>query len=204
AADGVTVRNDTGVFEGGEISIYYDPMIAKLITHAPTREAAISAQARSLDAFYIDGIRHNIPFLAALMQHPRWQAGRLSTGFIAEEFPDGFSSRAPAGPTAQAIAAVAAAVDHVLGERKRRISGQMAGRPVVRERLRSVWLDRAEIRLEVLRQGGGIGVRLLDETEQGPGSGPVILLSSSWKPGEPGWHRPTHCAPVALPVPPPP
>jgi propionyl-CoA carboxylase alpha chain len=199
-ADGVTVRNDTGVFEGGEISIYYDPMIAKLITHAPTREAAISAQARALDAFYIDGIRHNIPFLAALMQHPRWQAGRLSTGFIAEEFPDGFSSRAPAGATAQAIAAVAAAVDHVLGERKRRISGQMAGRPVVREQLRSVWLDRAEIRLEVARQGGGIGVRLLGETEQGPGSGPVILLSSSWKPGEPVWHGAIDGAPIAVQV----
>jgi propionyl-CoA carboxylase alpha chain len=199
-ADGVTVRNDTGVFEGGEISIYYDPMIAKLITHAPTREAAIFAQARALDAFYIDGIRHNIPFLAALMQHPRWQAGRLSTGFIAEEFPDGFSSPAPAGPTAQAIAAVAAAIDHVLGERKRRISGQMAGRPVVRERLRSVWLDRAEMRLEVARQGGGIGVRFPGETEEGPGSGPAILLSSSWKPGEPVWHGTIDGAPVAVQV----
>jgi propionyl-CoA carboxylase alpha chain len=198
--NGVTVRNDTGVFEGGEISIYYDPMIAKLITHAPTREAAISAQARALDAFYIDGIRHNIPFLAALMQHPRWQAGRLSTGFIAEEFPDGFSSPAPAGATAQAIAAVAAAIDHVLGERKRRISGQMAGRPVVREQLRSVWLDRAESRLEVARQGGGIRVRPLGETEEGPGSGPVILLSSSWKPGEPVWHGTIDGAPVAVQV----
>ena len=87
AHDGVTVRNDTGVYEGGEISIYYDPMIAKLVTHAPTRDAAIDAQADALDAFVIDGIRHNIPFLAALMQHPRWRAGKLSTGFIAEEFP---------------------------------------------------------------------------------------------------------------------
>src|SRR5882762_3350882 len=197
---GVTVRNDTGVYEGGEISIYYDPMIAKLVTHAPTREAAISAQARALDAFYIDGIRHNIPFLAALMQHPRWQAGRLSTGFIAEEFPDGFSSRAPAGPTAQAIAAVAAAVDHVLGERKRRISGQMAGRPVVRERLRSVWLGGTEIRLVVARESRGIGVRLVGETQEGPGSGPVILLSSSWKPGEPVWHGAIDGAPVAVQV----
>src|SRR5580698_4428431 len=81
--DEITVRNDTGVYEGGEISIYYDPMIAKLVTHAPTRDATIAAQTRALDAFYIDGIRHNIPFLAALMQHPRWQAGKLSTGFIA-------------------------------------------------------------------------------------------------------------------------
>ena len=87
------MRNDTGVYEGGEISIYYDPMIAKLVTHAPTREAAIDAQADALDAFAIDGIRHNIPFLAALMAHPRWRAGKLSTGFIAEEFPDGFQQR---------------------------------------------------------------------------------------------------------------
>jgi len=89
--DGVTVRNDTGVYEGGEISIHYDPMIAKLVTHAGDRLSAIDAQANALDAFVIDGIRHNIPFLSALMQHERWRAGRLSTGFIAEEFPDGFS-----------------------------------------------------------------------------------------------------------------
>ena len=87
---GVTVRNDTGVFEGGEISIHYDPMIAKLVTHAADRLAAIKAQATALDSFVIEGIRHNIPFLSTLMQHPRWREGRLSTGFIAEEFPDGF------------------------------------------------------------------------------------------------------------------
>ena len=73
---GITVRNDTGVTEGGEISLYYDPMIAKLVTHGPTREEAIAAQADALDAFTLDGIRHNIPFLAALMSHKRWQAGR--------------------------------------------------------------------------------------------------------------------------------
>src|SRR5215208_7396638 len=84
----VTVRNDTGVAEGGEISIYYDPMIAKLVVHAPTRAEAIAAQADALDAFTIEGIRHNIPFLTALMQHKRWQAGKLSTAFLAEEFPD--------------------------------------------------------------------------------------------------------------------
>src|SRR5262249_56269362 len=88
-----------------------------------------AGQARPVAHFYMEVTRHNIPFLAALMQHPRWQAGKLSTGFIAEEFPDGFTSQAPAGATAQAIAAVAAAIDHVLGERKRRISGQMAGPP---------------------------------------------------------------------------
>jgi propionyl-CoA carboxylase alpha chain len=202
---GVTVRNDTGVYEGGEISIYYDPMIAKLVTHAPTRDAAIAAQARALDAFYIDGIRHNIPFLAALMQHPRWQAGKLSTGFIAEEFPDGFSQAAPTGATALAIAAVAAAIDHALGERKRRISGQMSGRPVVRERLRSVWLGSTEIRLVVARESRGIGVRFVAEgagagTGDEAGSGPVVLLSSAWKPGEPVWHGTIDGVPVAVQV----
>ncbi len=83
----ITVRNDTGVEEGGEISMYYDPMIAKLVTHGPTRIAAIDAQSEALDAFYIDGIQHNVPFVSALMQHPRWREGRLSTGFIKEEYP---------------------------------------------------------------------------------------------------------------------
>jgi propionyl-CoA carboxylase alpha chain len=193
---GVTVRVDTGVKEGGEIPLYYDPMIAKLVTHAPTREAAVAAQARALDAFYIDGIRHNVPFVAALMQHPRWQAGRLSTGFIAEEFPEGFAPLAPEGATARDIAAVAAAVDHVLGERKRRISGQMVGRPVVRERLRSVWLGRSEIRLAVAREPRGIGVRFLDEA----GEGPLVVLSSSWKPGEPVWQGTIDSTPVIVQV----
>src|SRR6188508_2539399 len=125
-ANGVTVRNDTGVYEGGEISLYYDPMIAKLVTHAPTRAAAIAAQSDALDAFVIDGIRHNIPFLSALMAHPRWRAGKLSTGFIAEEFPDGFQAQAPAGERAAILAAVAVGIDHAWGERKRRISGQLA------------------------------------------------------------------------------
>ncbi len=93
--DGATVRNDTGVFEGGEISMYYDPMIAKLVTHAPTREKAIAAQADALDAFYIDGIQHNIPFLQAVMQHPRWISGKISTGFIKEEYPEASSRVRP-------------------------------------------------------------------------------------------------------------
>src|SRR6201991_567618 len=93
--DGITVRNDTGVYEGGESSIWYDPRIAKLVPHASTREAAIDAQAAALDAFAIEGIGHNIPFLSAPMSHPRWREGKLSTGFIAEEFPKGFAARAP-------------------------------------------------------------------------------------------------------------
>ena len=123
-----SVRVDTGVVEGDEISLYYDPLIAKLVTHAPTRAAAIDAQADALDAFTIEGIEQNIPFLAALMQHPRWRAGKLATGLIAEEYPEGFRAVAPEGEIAQTLAAVAAAIDHVLGERKRKISGQLTGR----------------------------------------------------------------------------
>src|ERR1700742_4905881 len=146
--NGVTVRNDTGVTEGGEISLYYDPMIAKLVTHAPTREAAIDAQADALDAFTIEGIRHNIPFLSAIMQKPRWRSGKLSTGFIAEEFPKGFERTPPTGAMARAIAAVAAAIDHVLGERKRRISGQLNS-AFARERRRAIWLSGEELAADV-------------------------------------------------------
>ena len=154
------MRNDTGVQEGGEISIYYDPMIAKLVTHAPSRAAAIEAQATALDPFYIDGIRHNIPFLSALMHHPRWREGNLSTGFIAEEFPQRFCGSRARGEIARRLAAVAAAVDEVLGERKRGISGQMIGRAVQRERRRAVWLERNEIALDVEREGEGIAMQV--------------------------------------------
>jgi propionyl-CoA carboxylase alpha chain len=195
--DGITVRNDTGVTEGGEISIYYDPMIAKLVTHGPTRDAAIAAQSNALDSFAIDGIRHNIPFLAALMQHERWQAGRLSTGFIAEEYPGGFHAVAPAGAMAELIGSVAAAIDHVLGERKRRISGQMTGREVTRERRRAVKLDDVWLKLDVAREEQGIAVHIVgaDGTV-----GPARVLLSDWKPGEPVWSGFVHGQPVAVQV----
>ena len=130
SAAGVTVRNDTGVFEGGEISMFYDPMIAKLVTHAGTREAAIDAQGEALDAFYIDGIQHNVPFLAALMQHPRWRSGNISTGFIKEEYPEGFAPRQAQGADLKVLAAVAAMVDHQSNARRREITHQMSGQPV--------------------------------------------------------------------------
>jgi propionyl-CoA carboxylase alpha chain len=195
--DGVTLRNDTGVTEGGEISLYYDPMIAKLVTHAPTRAQAIAAQANALDAFVIDGIRHNIPFLAALMAHERWQAGRLSTGFIAEEFPDGFHGIAPAGDAAEVVGAVAAAIDHVLGERKRRISGQLTGREVTRERRRAVRLGESWLSLDVGRETGGVAVQFLDA---GGAMRPARVLSSTWMPGQPVWNGLIDGRPVAVQV----
>ncbi len=122
------VRIDDGVQEGGEVSIFYDPMIAKLITWAPTREAAIDLQIDALDAFEIDGPGHNIDFLSALMQHPRFRSGAITTGFIAEEYPDGFHG-APASPdlirTLAAIAAFAATAE---ADRARRADGQLGER----------------------------------------------------------------------------
>lgn len=108
AKAGITLRIDAGVEEGSEISIHYDPMIAKVCTHAPTREAALDAMADALDAFYIEGIRHNASFLSALIAHPRMRAGRLSTGFIAEEFPEGFQGAMLDADQRERLVAVAA------------------------------------------------------------------------------------------------
>jgi propionyl-CoA carboxylase alpha chain len=124
---GVTVRNDTGVFEGGEISIWYDPMIAKLCTHAATRGDAIAAMAAALDGFYIDGIQHNVPFLSAIMQNPRWTSGALSTGFIAEEFPGGFHGNTLTPEISATLSQVATVLDHIDNRRKRKIDTQMNG-----------------------------------------------------------------------------
>ena len=193
--DGITVRNDTGVFEGGEISLYYDPMIAKLVTHAGVRAEAIAAQARALDEFVIDGIRHNIPFLAALMQHERWQAGRLSTGFIAEEYPDGFTPPAPAGETAHVLIAVAAAIDHISNERKRQISGQLpTQRPVVFERERTVMLGKSPAEVVIDDADGRLLVRIED------GSGHAHHLDSAWVPGEKVWRGTVDGEPTAVQV----
>jgi propionyl-CoA carboxylase alpha chain len=188
---GVTVRNDTGVTEGGEISLYYDPMIAKLGTHAKTRLAAIDAQTEALDAFTIEGIRHNIPFLAAIMQHPRWRAGKLSTAFIAEEFPKGFERVAPTGEMAHSIAAVAAAIDHVLGERKRKISGQL-NTTLTRERRRAIWLSENEVQADVEHDGKTTVVTFED--------GARHVLSSNWVPGMPVWAGTIDGAAVAMHV----
>jgi propionyl-CoA carboxylase alpha chain len=185
-SDGATIRNDTGVFEGGEISMYYDPMIAKLVTHAPTRIAAIDAQAEALDAFYIDGIQHNIPFLTALQQHPRWREGKLSTGFIAEEYPEGFVARKPEGAELQTLGAIAASIDHLNNARRRSITHQMSGRPVKFAKRRVVRVGDSELRLEVSStdEEGAFQITPVDPDGK---LGQAIVLSSSWAPGEPVW-----------------
>ncbi len=146
---GVTVRNDTGVYEGGEISMWYDPMIAKLCTHAPTRAEAIAAMATALDSFVVTGIQHNIPFVSAIMGHARWKAGLLSTGFIAEEYPAGFTGATLTENLAQKLARAATLLDHIENSRKRAISGQMNGRAVNFETTRHVKLGQFWVTVEV-------------------------------------------------------
>ena len=191
---GVTLRNDTGVYEGGEISLFYDPMIAKLVTHAMTRQQAVKAQADALDAFAIRGIRHNIPFLSALMAHPRWQAGKLSTGFIAEEYKDGFRPQAPLGDNAQILAAVAAAIDDVGNERKRLISDQLDSRKVKFDRRRVVMLGPDEYRVEVRSRVDGATVTFAG------GEPRVMELAGSWKPGDLVWTGSADGVPIAIQV----
>jgi propionyl-CoA carboxylase alpha chain len=193
--DAGTVRNDTGVYEGGEISVYYDPMIAKLCTHAASREAAIHLMADALDTFAIDGIQHNVAFLAAVMANGRWQQGRLSTGFIDEEFPDGFHGVAPDAALTARLVTVAVAVDHVETRRRRQISGQLAaGRMVRWSPVRVVRLGTDWHEVELTEDGeGAIGiVHRGRETE--------FEVVSDWTPGLPVWHGRIDGDPVAVQV----
>jgi propionyl-CoA carboxylase alpha chain len=171
--DGITVRNDTGVFEGGEISIHYDPMIAKLVTHAPTRAQAIEAQAKALDAFAIEGISHNIPFLSALMRHKRWREGRLSTAFIADEFKGGFVLRAPEGALARPLVAVAAAMDALTWPRQGGAGlGPQARTVLLGEQAHAVTVDCVPGAWHV----------------QDAATGEMLVVRSDWVPGQPTWH----------------
>jgi propionyl-CoA carboxylase alpha chain len=119
------VRVDDGVFEGGEVSMFYDPMIAKLITWAPTRLEAIDAQVEALDSFRIEGIGHNVDFLSALMQHPRFRSGEITTGFIAEEYPEGFEGAPADALLLEDLAVLAAMLSVETDMRALKISGQL-------------------------------------------------------------------------------
>jgi len=123
--DDTRIRIDDGVAEGGEVSMFYDPMIAKLVTWAPTREAAIDAQVAALDAFTIEGPGTNLHFLSALMQHPRFRSGAITTGFIAEEYPDGFHGAPTTPDLVTKLAAVGAVAAHAQVTRARRVDGQL-------------------------------------------------------------------------------
>jgi len=154
---GEGVRIDDGVVEGGEVSMFYDPMIAKLITYAPTRIEAIDKQIEALDRFEIEGLGHNIDFLSAIMQHERFRSGNLSTGFIAEEYPEGFSG-APALPELlRGLSAIAAFAGTAMADRARRINGQLGDRlrPPADWMVRIGGVDhRVEIRLDDVTVNG--------------------------------------------------
>jgi propionyl-CoA carboxylase alpha chain len=119
-----SVRVDSGVEEGSEITMFYDPMIAKLVTHGPDRDTALKEMQMALDAFHIRGINHNMGFLAAVMSRPRFREGRLTTNFIAEEFPEGYLGGDPNPQQSRTIAAAAATVQHILAERERELGDQ--------------------------------------------------------------------------------
>ena len=121
----VAVRNDTGVYEGGEISMYYDPMIAKLCTWGRTRDEAVEAMRIALDSFEVEGIGHNLPFLSAVMDHPRFTSGNITTAFIAEEYPEGFDGVTLGETALRRVAAACAAMNLVSEIRRTRISGRM-------------------------------------------------------------------------------
>ena len=127
--DEIVVRVDDGVADGGEVSMFYDPMIAKLITWAPTRLEAIDAQVAALDQFVIDGISDNVDFLSALMQHPRFREGDITTGFIAEEYPEGFEGAPADEQLLEDLIAIAGMVSVITDERAAEISDQLGERP---------------------------------------------------------------------------
>ncbi|KQZ29259.1 acetyl/propionyl-CoA carboxylase subuit alpha [Mesorhizobium sp. Root552] len=180
----VVVRNDTGVTEGAEISMFYDPMIAKLCTWAPTRIEAIDAMSDALDNFVVDGIEHNIPFLSALMQHPRWREGRLSTGFIAEEYPDGFAPISPNADEKAILASVALAVELLRRDRLDRLGGRLAPHSGALKRDWVVKIGGDYISASILE--GMISIPMeLDLAIEG---GKPLTVASDWRPGEPVWN----------------
>ena len=174
--DSIVVRNDTGVYEGGEISMYYDPMIAKLCTWGPDRATAIEAMRVALDSFEVEGIGHNLPFLSAVMDHPKFVSGDMTTAFIEEEYPDGFQGvTLPDGELAR-VAAACAAMHRVAEIRRARVSGRMDNHE---RKVGSDW--------NVTLQGQSFDVRI-DADPDGAtvafADGSALRVSGAWTPGD--------------------
>ena len=172
---GGIVRNDTGVYEGGEISMYYDPMIAKLCTWAPTRAQAIEEMRVALDTFEVEGIGHNLPFVAAVMDHERFTSGNMTTAFIAEEYPEGFEGvTLPKGQLVR-VAAAAAAMNRVAEIRRARISGRMDNheRHVGEDWVVTLQGESFEAKINADREGSDV---LID--------GKTYRVEGAWTPGD--------------------
>ncbi|MGB5836836.1 MAG: acetyl/propionyl/methylcrotonyl-CoA carboxylase subunit alpha [Albidovulum sp.] len=171
------VRNDTGVYEGGEISMYYDPMIAKLCTWAPTRSAAIEEMRVALDAFEVEGIGHNLPFCSAVMDHPRFVSGDITTAFIEEEYPDGFEGAVLPDTLMRKVAASAAAMNRVAEIRRTRITGTLGNHE---RRVGEDWVVTAQdtdYAVTIAADREGATVRFAD--------GKAHRVTSDWTPGDP-------------------
>ncbi len=172
------IRIDTGVYEGGEISMYYDPMIAKICAHGLDRQTAILYLSHALDAFQVRGIGHNIPFLAAVLHNQRFQDGRLTTNFIAEEFPQGFKGVDPDTVTRERLYAIVAYVHNRIAERNRTLSGQMPGyqpRPQNYWRIRCAGIMTSVF---VVETADGADVRV---------GGQLFSLATAWRLVDPLW-----------------
>ncbi|MBT8155550.1 acetyl/propionyl/methylcrotonyl-CoA carboxylase subunit alpha [Epibacterium ulvae] len=175
-AGDVVIRNDTGVYEGGEISMFYDPMIAKLCTWAPTRDAAIEAMRVALDSFEVEGIGHNLPFLSAVMDHPKFVSGDMTTAFIAEEYPDGFDGVDLPEADLKRIAASCAAMHRVAEIRRTQVSGRMDNHE---RKVGTDWvvaLQGQTYSMSIDADPGGSTVRFED--------GNTIRVTSDWTPGD--------------------
>ncbi|NDW52842.1 acetyl/propionyl/methylcrotonyl-CoA carboxylase subunit alpha [Aliiroseovarius sp. PrR006] len=170
------VRNDTGVFEGGEISMYYDPMIAKLCTWAPTRNEAIEAMRNALDGFELEGIGHNLPFVSAVMDHPIFINGDMTTAFIEEQYPDGFEGVELSTDALRRIAASAAAMYRVAEIRRTRISGRMDNHERKVGKHWVVTLQGEEFAVKIKADKKGSTIKFEDGTK--------MRVSSDWTPGD--------------------
>ncbi len=190
-AESESVRVDTGVHEGSEVSLYYDPLIAKVVTHGATRAEAIEHMRKALDEFYIKGVSPNISFLSALLVHPRFVEGRLSTGFIAEEYPFGFHPEEAAQGDPALLVAVAAVVHRLHAEQAARTSGQTRGLETGVADDWVVLLGDAEFPVRV--QAGGYGHRVILDGE-------AFEVLSDWQPGRPLFRGTFNGEPVCLQV----
>src|SRR6185369_11893596 len=173
--DQVRVRVDDGVADGGEVSMFYDPMIAKLVTWAPTREAAIDAQIGALDQFVIDGISDNVDFLSALMQHPRFRKGDLATDLIADEYPDGFEGAPADKQLIEDLTAIAGMVSVITDDRAAEISDQLGEPPHFPcERIVGIAGESHKVRIKPYK-GGTLAVT--DDRD-------LIDIVGRWAPGQ--------------------
>ncbi|GLQ21001.1 acetyl-CoA carboxylase biotin carboxylase subunit [Algimonas porphyrae] len=181
--NGAIVRNDTGVFEGGEISMFYDPMIAKLCTWGPDRGVALEAMREALDVFELEGIGHNIPFLQAVYDHDRFIRGDITTGFIAEEYPDGFTGAPENAGRMRKLAAVAALMHDVSEHRAARISGSLPNHTRHVPDMWCVEIGDKHYRADI-RGSKGLRTIVMDDPEEDKAAIEMEVLMN-WKPGDP-------------------